>query len=102
MRGRRLSPVRSMRLLGLNGSERNEMFSPRTELEITNNMQPAMYGGLITLTAYAYNELLEAARNWDAYRSCGGSSRGDITDMGNGAVVRWEPQSDGSLKPVAP
>jgi hypothetical protein len=76
------------------------MFSQQTETEINNNISQACYGGLIALTAHAYNEILMAARNWDAQQIGAGSSRGDYIDMGGGAVVWLEQLPDGSLRPI--
>ena len=76
------------------------MFTPQTEQEIINNISAAIYGGLITLTAHAYNELLTAARSYDAIRSGYNSSPSHRTDLG-GATIKWEPQPGGELKPTA-
>lgn len=75
------------------------MFSAPTEVEITTNMAVASAGcGHAVLTARAYNELLHAARQWDAL--CTGSARGAVQQVGPGAAIRWEPQPDGSLRLV--
>lgn len=76
------------------------MFSRQTEQEITNNISAACYGGLVTLTAHAYNELLIAARAYDAIRMGYNSGPNYHTDLG-GTTIKWEPQPGGGLKPTA-
>lgn len=45
------------------------MFSRETEFEISINIGPSTYGGLITLSSKAYLEILQAARAYDGIRN---------------------------------
>lgn len=67
------------------------MFSLQTEQEITNNIGAAAYGGLITLTAHAYNELLTCARSYDAIRS-GHNRSGGYQPIGTIGPVQPPPR----------
>lgn len=58
------------------------LFRQQTEQQITNNIGIANYGGLVTLTADAYLEILRAARNWQASQQC---------------VSRWQPEVAGRV-----
>lgn len=67
------------------------MFTPQTEQEIINNISAANYGGLITLTAHAYSELLIAARAYDAIRS-GYNSSGGYQPIGTTGPLQPPPR----------
>ena len=52
------------------------------------------------LSANAYNEILQAARMWDAQRMGVGASRGDYMSLKDGVTIRFKLEPDGSLTPT--